>query len=373
MMNKERVARVQERLRQHKIAAFLILTHDDYIYLLGEDRYQPRAIIPAQGKPIIVCFQGEAEEIAASLGVDDVRVFNTVGQQIKDVVEVMRSLLAAAGMSPREGKLSIGVRLGFSTPAFLIDLFEKANPRVETTDIAPVVDDLRAVKDPGEVEIMKKAAAVAAKGMEAAATALCAGVTENDVAAEAEYAMRKAGGLGTATPVFVNSGVRSRWLHGTATEKVIEAGDLVVVDLVPRFRGYCSNLCRTFVVGEPRADQRRLLAAYAAAQAAVVRVLRPGLRMREVDAAAKAVFDEAGFGEFYVPGISHGIGLEFEEWPMPTIHPTHQNAELRAGMTITVGHSILSAPGIGGARFEDTFLLGEAGAEPLTPFPPRVP
>lgn len=372
MLNRERIARLQERMRQQGIAAFLILTHDDYIYLFGEDRFQPRAIVPAQGPPIVVCFRGEAEEIAEALGVTDVRVFATVGQQIKDVVEVMRSLFASLGQRPGQGRIPIGVRLGFSTPAFLLDLFQKANATVEVVDIAPAMDELRAIKDEGELAILRRAAAVAAAGMEAVTRTLRPGVTESQVAGEAEYAMRRAGGHGTATPVYVNSGARSRWLHGTASDKVVAKGDLVVVDLVPRVLGYCANLCRTFVAGEPTAAQKRLISAYLEAQAAAAGALRPGASMKDVDAAAKAALDRNGYSELFVPGISHGIGLEFEEWPMPTIHMRHQSAVLREGMVMTAGHSVLADPAVGGARFEDTFVVGRDGARPLTDFPARL-
>ena len=74
------------------LTAYLVLTHDDYIYFFGEDRYQPRAIIPAQGMPIVVTFTGEEDEVRASLGVEDIRIFGSVGQQIKDVVQVMRQM-----------------------------------------------------------------------------------------------------------------------------------------------------------------------------------------------------------------------------------------------------------------------------------------
>jgi Xaa-Pro aminopeptidase len=365
LLNAKRIAAAQERLREHGADAFLILTHDDYVYFLGEDRYQPRAIIPANGPPIVVCFRGEADEIAAALGVDDVRVFQTVGQQIKDVVDVMRALLAAGG----EARVKIAVRMGsFAVPAFLLALFQKANPRVEVLDVGPMIDELRVVKDEGEVAMIRRAGEIAAAGMAAARRALQPGVVELDVAAEAEYAMRKAGGHGTATPVFVNSGARSCWLHGTATEKKVAAGDLVVVDLVPRFRGYCANLCRTFAAGEPSPDQRRLHDAYLAAREAAVAVLRAGVRPRDLDAAAKVVLDPRGLGEAFVPGISHGIGLEFEELPMPTIHPTHQNVPIVASSTVTVGHSILAVPGTGGARLEDTYLVTTGPAQPLTSF-----
>ncbi len=305
---------------------------------------------------------GEEAEIRESLGTANVRVFGSVGQQIKDVVGAMREL---AGNSD---SMTVGVQMWFNTPAFLLNLFQRANPDVNVVDIAPVMDDLRMVKDDSEVELMRLASGIAITGMNTAASCIRPGITENEVGAEIEYAMRKAGGSGVAIPVFVNSGIRSGWLHGAASHKVIEAGDLVVVDVVPRYMGYCANLTRTFVVGQATPQQRDMLDTYRRAQAAGVAALRPGVRNREIDAAAQEAFSQAGYGDLYVSGISHSIGLDFEEKPRPTIHAADSQVELRAGMTVTVGHSVLSVPGVGGVRFEDTYHLKEGGPERLTNF-----
>lgn len=360
MINQSRIEAVQQRMQAHGIDAYLILTHDDYIYLFGEDRYQPRGIIPAHGDPIIVCFAGEEAELKKSLGVSKVRIFGSVGQQIKDVVETMREICG------NKENIKIGVQMGFFTPAFLLNMFQRANPKVQVTDIAPVMDDLRLIKDSNELALITKAAEIASAGMEAAKRTIRVGITENEVGAEIEYAMRKAGGHGTATPVFVNSGIRSGWLHGMVTDKKIEDGDLIVIDLVPRYHGYCANLCRTFVVGEPSPKQKEMFSTYQEAQRAAVAAMKPGVKMKSVDEAAKAIFDQHGFGEYYIYGISHSIGLQFEETPMPTIHPAHINHELANGMVLTAGHSVLSVPGIGGVRIEDTYKLGIEGAVAIT-------
>jgi Xaa-Pro aminopeptidase len=231
------------------------------------------------------------------------------------------------------------------------------------------MDELRMVKDISEITLMQRAAEIASIGMETAVKTLIPDITENEVAAEVEYAMRKAGGHGVATPVFVNSGIRSGWLHGTASDKVIESGDLVVLDLVPRYKGYCANLCRTFVIGIPSAKQKEMFETYKKAQAAGIETLKPGTKMRDIDAAAKKIFTDAGYGEFYVAGISHSIGLSFEETPAPTIHPGDSGIQIREGMTITVGHPVLSVPGTGGVRLEDTFHILSGLATPLTVFP----
>ncbi len=363
LLNKQRIQKAQDRMKQQGIDAYLILTHDDYIYFFGEDRYQPRAVIPAEGPPIIVTFSGEEAEVRESIGASDVRIFGSVGQQIKDVVQVMR------GMIGNKDKLKVGVQMWFGTPAFLLNMFQKANPIVDVVDIASVMDELRMVKDKSEIALMQHAAVIAETGMEAAVNTLRPGITENEVAAEVEYAMRKAGGHGVATPVFVNSGIRSGWLHGTASDKEIEDGDLVVLDLVPKYKGYCANLCRTFVIGKPNPEQEELFITYKNAQTAAIDSLRTGVKMRDVDTAAKKVVTEAGYGEYYVAGISHSIGLSFEETPAPTIHPGDSGIQIREGMTVTAGHPVLSVPGIGGVRLEDTFHISSGVAKPLTDFP----
>jgi Xaa-Pro dipeptidase len=366
MLNRERLRRAQERMRQHHIDAYLILTHDDYRYFFGEDRFQPRAILPAMGPPIVVTFRGEEAEVRAQLGAPDVRIFGSVAQQMKDVVEVMRAL-----GGPRGGP-TVGVQMGFFTPAFLLTLFQKLNPQVKVVDIAPVMDALRMVKAPEEIAQIRRAGELAAIGMRAALATLAPGVTERDVAAEAEYAMRKAGSDGTATPVYVNSGVRSGWLHGTASGKRIATGDLVVIDLVPVADGYCANLCRTVVVGPPTNPQQQLFDAFEAARAAARQAMQPGVEMRQIDIAAKGAFDRAGYAEFYVVGISHGIGLSFEETPAPTIKPAEGRVPVREGMVLTIGHTVLSVPGLGGVRFEDTYHVAPQGLVLLTGFPTEL-
>ena len=360
MLNKKRVQDAQQRMREQGIDAYLILTHDDYIYFFGEDRFQPRAIVPAMGQPIVITFQGEEEEVKASLGVADVKIFGTVGQQIKDVVGVMR------GMASGKDRMTVGVQMWFNTPAFLLNLFQRANPQVDVVDIAPVMDELRMVKSPDEVELIRKAAQIAGVGIAAAVSFLKPGVTENEVGAEIEYAMRQAGGQGVAVPVFVNSGARSGWLHGTVSNKEIERGDLVVIDVVPQYRGYCAAMTRTFVVGTATGEQRHMIDTYRKAQAAGVAALKVGVRNRDIDTAAQQVFAAAGYGDYYVSGISHSIGLDFEEKPRPTIHPADGRVELCRNMTVTVGHSVLSIQGVGGVRIEDTFFLGDDGPVQLT-------
>lgn len=243
MIRPVRLEAAQRGMREHGIDAYLVLTHDDYIYFFGEDRFQPRAIVPASGDPVIVCFSGEEPGLKQSIGTSNVRVFASVGQQIKDVVGIMHEICGG------KENITVAVQMGFFTPAFLLNMFQRANPQVKVTDVGCVMDPLRLVKDEEELRLISEAARIADVGMQCASRVLQVGMTENEAGAEIEYAMRKAGGHGTATPVYVNSGARSGWLHGTVTDKKVDTGDFVVIDLVPRFNGYCANLCRSFVMG----------------------------------------------------------------------------------------------------------------------------
>jgi Xaa-Pro aminopeptidase len=181
--------------------------------------------------------------------------------------------------------------------------------------------------------------------------------------------MMKAGAEGTSTPIHINAGIRSCWIHGKVDRRPIQAGDLVVIDLTPQYDGYCSNLARTYVVGEPNEEQNRLLETYRLMCEVTRQALKPGATVGALDALGKQVCEQNRFGEYHLNGISHGIGLRFEETPASTIIPAHRRTELRENMTVTIGHTILAIPGVGGVRYEDVYRVTPTGGEPLHCYP----
>jgi Xaa-Pro aminopeptidase len=181
--------------------------------------------------------------------------------------------------------------------------------------------------------------------------------------------MMRAGAEGTSTPIFVNFGIETCMLHGRLSPQPLERGQLVLIDLTPQVNGYCANLARTFVLGEPDSRQAELLAAYRGIVAAVRAAMRAGITTAQLDAKAKEVCADHGLAEHHVYGIGHGIGLRFEEPPASTIIPQHRSLPLVENMTVTIGHPVLAIPGFGGARFEDVYLLTAAGPEILFDYP----
>jgi Xaa-Pro aminopeptidase len=372
----DRIARIQAAMRERGWIAIVILNHDDYRYLFGTDRTQPRALIPFQGPPELIAFTGEEPELRASLAEGRVRVFGSVGGQIHDVVGRLREIAAAAPAAwAAEGPFKVGLQMWFATPAFLVDLFRQVNPEVEVVSSDPVMDPLRTIKEADELALITEAQRIAGLGMDRARELLRPGVTAHEIATEATYALMRAGAEGTSTPVYVNFGVETCMLHGRLSPAPLEPGQLALIDLTPQVDGYCANLARTFVLGEPDARQSELIATYREIVFAVRAGMRPGVTTSELDGIAKGVCVAHRFGDYQVYGIGHGIGLRFEEPPAATIIPPHKNLPLAEGMTVTIGHPVLAIPGFGGVRFEDVYRVGASGPEILVDYPiePIIP
>lgn len=365
----DRIARVQARMREQGLAAIVVMNHDDYRWLFGEDRSQPRAIIPSEGPPQLIAFTGEEPELRAAFPSGEVKVFGSVGGQIHEIVGLLRETVGRDGARRDGGRPRVGMQLWFETPAFLVDLFRRVNPGIELVSSDPVMDPLRMVKDDGELALMREAQRVAGVGMDRARELLRPGATAREVAVEALYAMLRAGAERTSTPVYVNVGVETCMLHGRQSPKPVVAGDAVIVDLTPMVGGYCANLARTFVLGGPTPEQEHLLAAYTAIVAAVRPAMVPGATVADLDALARAECAARGLEAHHVNGIGHGIGLRFEEVPASTIIPPHRNERLVEGMTVTIGHPVLAVPGVCGARFEDVYRVTPSGGEALAPYP----
>lgn len=370
----DRIERAQALMRKQGVAAIVVMNHDDYRWFFGFDRAQPRAIIPATGAPALVAFTAEEDELRELTGGGSVLIWGSVGGQINDVVTRLREIATETGAHGAGGaaggaRLRVAMQLWFDTPAFLVDMFKKVNPGVELVSSDPIMDPLRGVKEPAEIATMTEAQRVAGIGMDRARGMLRDGANGHDVATEVMYAMMRAGATRTSTPIYVNVGRETCMLHGWHSPGPMRTGDLVVIDLTPMVEGYCSNLARTFVLGEPDERQRALLDAYEALIPAVREAMRPGATVAQLDAQATAVLRDRGLAKYQVKGIGHGLGLRFEETPASTIIPPHRNVPLREGMTLTIGHTVLAIPGFGGVRHEDVYRVTPAGGEVLFRYP----
>ncbi len=221
---------------------------------------------------------------------------------------------------------------------------------------------LRMVKDKEEIALMRKASEITGEGMKAAYDAIKLGVKEVEIAAEIEYAMRRKGSGPTAFESIVASGACSAFPHGGCSDREIRDGDLVVVDIGATYQHYCSDMTRTLVAGKPTQKQRRIHQIVLAAQQRAFEAIKAGAEMDVVDAAARCLIADAGFGDFFVHRLGHGVGLEVHE--TPSMGPGVKD-KLAKDCVVTDEPGIY-IPGFGGVRIEDTMLVQKDGAEKLT-------
>jgi Xaa-Pro dipeptidase len=225
-----------------------------------------------------------------------------------------------------------------------------------------LIRDMRKIKDAQEIKLIREACRLADVGVQAAKDAVTVGVSERIVAAEAEYAMRKAGSEGVAFETIVACGLCCAYPHGSLRNRTIAEGDFVVVDLGATHRFYRSDLTRTFFAGKPSSKQTEIFETVKLAQQKALEVIKPGVPAKEVDSVARKIIEAAGFCDCFVHNLGHGVGLEVHE--APTLSPDSKDI-LQAGNVVTVEPGIY-LPGFGGVRIEDTVLVTRGGAERLT-------
>ena len=222
---------------------------------------------------------------------------------------------------------------------------------------------MRKVKDEDELALIKRAAELTSRGMKRALETIKPGIKEWEVAAEAEYEMRRFGSSGVAFDTIVCSGPETAYPHGALGEREIRDGDFVVVDIGARYRGYCADMTRTVIVGGGTRIQKHILETLREAQGMAIKYIRDGVMAKEVDNIARRFIVENGYGEYFIHNLGHGVGLDVHE--PPTLGPLSKDV-LLAGNVVTVEPGIY-IPGLGGARVEDTVLInGEEGAIKLT-------
>jgi len=228
-----------------------------------------------------------------------------------------------------------------------------------------LVWDLRKVKDEEELELMRKAGELTSEGMKVAYEVIKLGIKEYEAAAEVEYAMRRKGSWGTSFDTIVASGVRSAFPHGGCTDREIRDGDLIVVDIGATYHSYRSDMTRTLVAGKPSEKQKKVYETVRLAQEKAFQAVKPKAKAREIDAIARKVIEDAGYGEYFVHRLGHGVGLEVHE--PPTLNQESKD-KLMIGNVVTIEPGIYIV-GFGGFRIEDTVLVKKRKAEKFTKGP----
>jgi Xaa-Pro aminopeptidase len=232
-------------------------------------------------------------------------------------------------------------------------------PGVAIEDRTDLLPSMRAVKSPAELALMRGAIHATAAGFEAAFRMIRPGVNEGQIAQALEGAFRAAGGDGVAYNSIVGSGLNGTVLHYMDNKATAEAGDLLVIDAGANCQGYAADVTRTLPVsGRFTSEQREPYEVVLQAQAAAIKAAVSGAKFSDVDAAARAVIDKAGYGDAFIHGTGHPLGIE--------VHDVTPDGPLREGMVITVEPGVYFPERKMGIRIEDDVLITKTGPKNLT-------
>lgn len=356
----KRINALQNYLVENNIDLALFTDRENLIYFTGLTQIECMAlIVPARAEPTAVGLWLDVGYIKENWSIGQVHGYLFPAASIGGTVA---GLIKKWDLS----NPTIGCSRYFIDFA-VFDALQKELPGVRFVGIADQLYRMRAVKEPYEIDLIQKAADIVVEGMKRAVKSVVVGITEVEVLAEAEYAMRKAGSEGSSFRMQVLAGKQQLLSHAYATDNPIKDGQTVVIHLGATYRGYCAKLCRTVAVGDVPAETKRVYALIKAAQEAAIRALKPGEPVKKVYEAAYGVIAEGGYGKYFIDDIGHGIGIRQSEF-YPVIGRNRDHV-LDNNMVVDLMFPTIYHQQYGGARITDLLRVTGEGAKLLTDFP----
>lgn len=253
-----------------------------------------------------------------------------------------------------------------------VEAFEKFNDslakdkvKVKLVEAAQPVEAARIVKDEFELSLIEEAARITGEAYGHIADRIRAGMTELEVAAELYCFMFHNGIEKPAFDIIVASGPRTAMPHAAASHRALEKGDLLIIDMGVVYEGYFSDMTRTFVIGAASEEQKQVFEAVKEAQILAIDALKPGVTAAAVDKVSRDKLTELGYGDAFVHGLGHGVGLEVHE--RPSLAPGRETP-LTPNMVFTIEPGVY-LPGWGGVRIEDLIVMGETVPKVMTSYP----
>ncbi len=358
-MTQQRITRLLQLAAQHNLDAVGIMPGPNLHYFTALHFHLSErptlALFPVQGQPALICPAFEATKTTRSNL--PWQLFTYVDGQ--DPLEAFQAACRALLLE----RVRLGVE-GLKFRLMELRLLEAAAPAIQIEDADQVIAQPRLNKDAGEIAAMRRAIAITEQALDDVLNVVRIGMTEHQVATELTLALLRHGAEQLAFDPLIQAGTNSALPHATATERLLQAGELLLLDFGVTVDGYNSDITRTFALGEPSAEIRRIYELVKQANAAGRAAARPGASGQDVDRAARRVIDDAGYGQYFTHRTGHGLGLEGHEPPYMVEGNT---TPLEAGNTFTVEPGIY-IQGLGGVRIEDDVLITPDGGESLTTY-----
>lgn len=344
-----RIKRMRQRMRAEKIDAYIVIRPENGRYLSGFTGREATLYITSEKAFLLTDFRYIEQAKAESQGFE---IINAGQDHVASVAEI--------------GQL--GQRVGFEGDYVTYEDYVKlkaAFSQAELLSLPDLVSHLRSVKDESEIKLIRQAVKIADDAFVEVLKTIEVGETEEEIGLNLEFFMRLAGASGASFDFIIASGVRAALPHGTASSKRVQLGEFLTMDFGAIYQGYCSDITRTIFLGKPEDKHREVYEIVLAAQRAGIEAVAPGRTGKEVDAIARTLIEEAGYGDYFGHGLGHSVGLAIHEGPNLN---KRENRMLEPGMVVTVEPGIY-IPEWGGVRIEDIVLVTENGCEVLTQAP----
>lgn len=264
-----------------------------------------------------------------------------------------------------------GFSMGYEDNYMICSEFEQLREKLPVTKWAPLkhhINDFRRIKTEEEIALLAKAESIGDYAFSQILKVLKPGMTEIEVAATLEYHMKMAGAENLSFSTIVASGIHSSMPHAIPDEKKLEYGDFLTMDFGCKYKGYCSDMTRTVVIGKASEKQREIYQVVLNAQLSALDALCAGKTGKEIDRVARTIIERAGYGNYFGHGLGHSVGLYIHE--NPRLSPTDDTV-LEEGMIETVEPGIY-IPGFGGVRIEDMAVVTKNGCKNLASSPKEL-
>ena len=351
-MTNTRIKKLQQHLKDWNVDALIVTNPIDLFYLTGVEMSVGKLFVAVQD--VVLFVDGRYLEKCQKF-ISFPVVLDSKDAQIE--------LFSTPGFSKVK-------TLGFdsnatSHAAFVILQQLGGQVDVKLVALSQPVHVLRIIKDPQEQQKLRVAASLCSKSFDYITTCFHPGITEKEVVQKLKVYWLQNGGDATSFEPIIAFGKNTSMPHYRSGDTELLANDIILVDIGVMVAGYHSDMTRMLFIGKPNPKLVEIAAVVKNAQEAAISACRPGVMTRDLDAIARNVIIKAGYGEFFVHGLGHGVGLEIHELPYLKKETTYPNVELAAGMVITIEPGIY-IPDLGGVRVEDALIVINEGSENLT-------
>jgi Xaa-Pro aminopeptidase len=346
-----RLKNIRNKMASADIGAVLVTKRVNYMYLSGFTGTSAILFISRERAVLLTDFRYVEQ---AACQAPDYEIIRYEADQFEEINRLLENEAIK--------------RLAFEDSHLSYSQYTKYSEKLKVNEFIPLggmIEELRCIKDPAEIDLIKQAVGIADEVFLKALDIIRPGITEMELADEMEYQMKRLGAEGPSFETIAASGRRASMPHGVASEKKIEYGDVITLDFGAIYKGYCSDITRTVFLGKPHEELEKIFRIVLDANQKGLAAVTSGIPAKEADLIVRDFIRQKGYGDNFGHGLGHGVGLEIHEDPSLSFK---SDMVLRDNMVVTVEPGIY-IPDLGGVRIEDMVVVSGDAALVLTKSP----